>query len=161
MFLHILDEEQIRGFFALASRMIAADKVVADSEVDYLNELIKESGLAGKQPLRDKGKEVDLSIYDDRRTQLAVAMELLILANTDRYYDPKELIYWDDILNRFDFSKAEQEHIRANAEIAALLLKNVEDLISGYESDGMTEEERRNRADRRRNERRGPGGEET
>ncbi len=154
MFLHMLNEAQKRGLFALASRMIAADKVVSETEVDYLNALVAESGLAGKQPLRDKGKPVDLGIYDDRRSQLAVAMELMILANTDRYYDPKELIMWDDVLNRFDFTKAEQEHLRANAEIAALLLKNVEELIEGFDIPPRTGDERRADDERRRLDRR-------
>jgi|GEM_PF-1106683 len=154
MFLHYLNEDQTRGLFALAARMIAADKVVSAQEVDYLNALIQESGLAGNEPLRDKGKPVNLNIFDDRRSQLAVAMELLIIANTDRHYDVSELILWDDVINRFDFSKAEQEHLRANAEIAALLLKNVEDLIAEPPADGTPEEERRGHPDRRKLDRR-------
>ncbi|MDD9876350.1 MAG: hypothetical protein OXR84_02795 [Magnetovibrio sp.] len=154
MFLHHLDETQKRGLFALAARMIAADKVISESEVDYLNALIGESGLAGDNPLRGKGKPVDFSIFDSRKAQLAVAMELLILANTDRHYDVNELILWDDILAKFDFTRVEQEHLRANAEIAALLIKNVDDLIaSEADADGPSDEDRR-AADRRRLDRR-------
>ena len=135
--------------------MIAADKVVTAQEVDYLNSLIMESGMEDDEPLRDKGKPVDLTIFDTRDTQVALAMELLILANTDKHYDVNELILWDDVIGKFPLTNIEREHVRANAEIAALLVKNVEELIDEAPVSGLTDEERRARADRRQNNRRG------
>lgn len=128
MFLHMLDDDQTRALFTLAAQMVTADKVVSGAEVDYLNALAREAGIDGKEALRDKDKKVDLAIFGDRRSQVAVAMELLIIANVDESYDPEELEQWDNILVYFDFTTAEREHLRANAEVAGLLIRNIEDL---------------------------------
>lgn len=154
MFMYMLNEQQQRSLFALAARIIAADRVVLEAEVDYLNTLILESGLLDKEPMRDKDKPVDLDIFDTRRAQFAVALELLILANTDRYYDPSELILWDDVMARFEFSQAEKEHLRGNAEIIALLMQNFEELIDGMDTPPPVGEDRRHRTDRRSGDRR-------
>lgn len=131
MFLHMLNDEQRRGLFTLAAKMVTVDKNVSAPEVDYLNALAREAGLDGRQALRDKDKPVDLAIFNDRRAQLAVAMELLIIANADDSYEPDELTLWDDVLDHFDFSPAEKEHLRANAEVAGLLIRNIDDLVAG------------------------------
>ena len=83
MFLHVLSEDQKHSFFDLAQQMMVADGIVAEAEVAYLDRLYWEAGLMGKATLNDVEEEVYLSIFADRRTQLVVCVELIIISIID------------------------------------------------------------------------------
>ena len=115
MFLHLLDEDQKRNFFALAIRMILTDGVIKPEEISYLNQLIEDSGIPGEVSLVQSVESPDLSIYQTRACRLAVATELMIIAEVDERLHDLESALFNAIQSEFYLTDYDISEIRALA----------------------------------------------
>jgi uncharacterized tellurite resistance protein B-like protein len=129
MYLHILDEEQKRNFFALAIRMILTDGVIKPEEISYLNQLISESGIPGEVSLVQSVESPDLSIYKTRAVRMAVATELMIIANVDGRLHDLEAALFNGVINGFHLTGSDMTEIRALATDCSQLFQQGNALI--------------------------------
>ncbi|MBT5300049.1 MAG: hypothetical protein HOB37_16910 [Rhodospirillaceae bacterium] len=129
MFLHVLSEDQKHSFFDLAQQMMVADGIVAEAEVAYLDRLYWEAGLMGKATLNDVEEEVYLSIFADRRTQLVVCVELIIISIIDGVYHAKEAAFANATVDAFRRSAKEHTALCSIAEHMAQALVDMRNLM--------------------------------
>lgn len=90
MFIQDLDFAQRRAFLVLARRVIDADNRVTLQEVERLDRLYAETGLAAEHA--DAPSHAgDLNLmFADRKSRVAVLLELLLVACVDGRMDPRE-----------------------------------------------------------------------
>lgn len=90
MFIQDLDFAQRRAFLVLARRVIDADNRVTLQEVERLDRLYAETGLAAEHA--DAPSQAgDLNLmFADRKSRVAVLLELLLVASVDGRMDPRE-----------------------------------------------------------------------
>lgn len=129
MFVHSLTEDQKTHFFDLAQQMIVADGMVAEPEVAYLDRLYWEAGFVGRAGLGDVDAAVDLTIFNDRRVRLVVAVELIIISIVDGIYHPKEAEFANSVVAQFGITPEEHAALCTIAENAAQALVDMRNLI--------------------------------
>lgn len=128
MFLNALTDDQKTHFFDLAQQMIVADGMVAEPEVAYLDRLYWEAGFVGRAGLGDVDKEVDLGLFDSRKSRLVVAAELIIISIIDGTYHPDEAAFANDIVAKFGITPDEHAALCRVAENAAQALVDMRNL---------------------------------
>jgi hypothetical protein len=83
MFLTMLNEAEKRAFAVLAQRLVAADEVLRSEELQALETLWAEMGIAS--PPADGRDESELAAaFETRRSRVVALLELLGLAYSDR-----------------------------------------------------------------------------
>ncbi len=116
MFLHLLDDDQKRAFFFIADEMVTADGKIVNEEVRYLSCLIVESGLSDDLGSIKLAEDLDLTAFADRPAQVAVTVELLVIAIIDGHYHINEAGLARRASDAFGFSDVEHEQIKRIAE---------------------------------------------
>lgn len=90
MFLRELTTEQKRALLILARQVIAADERLALSEVELLDHLYDEAGLASEgASAPDQVGDLNY-LFDTARARAVVLINLLLVAHADGRVDPKE-----------------------------------------------------------------------
>ena len=82
MFLNMLDIDEKRAFALLAEKMIEADGIVVGREEAVLASLKAEMGVSGSED-DDRSNEELAKVFKDKRSRVAVLLELFGLAYTD------------------------------------------------------------------------------
>lgn len=116
MFLYLLDDKQKRAFFSVANEMVVADAKIVDAEVSYLKRLIAESGLDDDPGSVSVADGLDLTAFSDRAAQVAVAVELLVVAVIDGHYHINEAGLARRTSDAFGFTDIEHDQIKRIAE---------------------------------------------
>ena len=129
MFLHVLSEAQKTAFFDLAQQMIVADGIVAEAEIAYLDRLYWEAGLTGRAALGDVNANVDLSVFNDRRSQFVAIAELTIISIVDGEYHINEAAFANSIVDQFEISTDDHTRLCGVAENAAQALVDMRNLL--------------------------------
>jgi len=107
MFLHILNEDQRRHFFSLAIRMVLTDGEIKIEEINYINQLVSDSGIPGQVSLGQSVETPDLTRFDSHDVRLAVATELMIIAHVDERVHNLETALFKGVVSAFDISDSE------------------------------------------------------
>jgi len=129
MFLHVLSETQKVSFFDLAQQMIVADGIVAEAEIAYLDRLYWEAGLTGRAALGDVNADVDLAVFNDRRSRFVVVVELTVISIVDGEYHPNEAAFANNVVDQFQISTDDHAKLCSVAENAAQALVDMRNLL--------------------------------
>jgi len=129
MFLHVLSKDQKTHFFDLAQQMIAADGKIAEAEMAYLDRLYWEAGLVGKAGLGDVDANIDVAIFDSRKSRMVVVAELLIISIVDGEYHAEEAAFANTVVHQFGLTSEEHAGLCRVAENAAQALFDMRDLM--------------------------------
>lgn len=136
MFLAMLSTEQRRAFMVCARRLAAADGVVVKEERAALAAMVLEMGSPRPGgPELDDLDELDESalaaLFDTRRARIAVLVELLGLARSDRSFTLDEESFVTVMAHEMGLTATELarvdawvvEHERLLAELLALMVE--------------------------------------
>ena len=102
MFLHELSADQRRAFLVLARQVIDADRRLAIQEVERLDRLYVESGIAAEHA--DAPSAVgDLNVlFGTERSRVVVLLDLLLVAYADGRLDPREVAALRELAARLE-----------------------------------------------------------
>jgi len=135
MFLHLLDNDQKHVFFELASEMMAADGIIADEEIAYMDRLVQEAGLHGKQSAHGSVDRADLTVFNSRQAKLACALELLILAVIDGDFHVKEAVFANDIIDMLGLDEPTHDALCRMTNDAVSILNSMQSLTDDAAQD--------------------------
>jgi len=130
MFLHLLNDDQKRTFFALAVRMILTDGIIRPEEVAYLNQLVEDSGIPGEISLSQSVETPDLSVFKSRASRLTAATELMIIAHVDERLHELESAMFRAVEQELHLKKSDLENIRLLAIDCAALFRAGRNIIA-------------------------------
>ncbi len=107
MFLNMLTERQQQSFLALATKVVMADGDVMPEENVTLD--IRRAEMGGKvvAPAEEIFGEPNTDVFDTRRAQTIVVLELLVLAMSDDEYHEHERPIIEQLAHHFGFSDEE------------------------------------------------------
>lgn len=103
MFLTALTEPQKRAFLALARDFVQVDQELSEQESSLLTALFAETRL----PASAIDGEADLSVFDSRRSQVAVILELIGIGHADSEYGPEEAAFVQGVAERLGVGETE------------------------------------------------------
>ncbi|MDD9876062.1 MAG: hypothetical protein OXR84_01330 [Magnetovibrio sp.] len=128
MFFHVLNEDQKKAFFEFAADMLTADGEVDDSEIHYMDQLIREAGLTKKRSLADEAPPAELDVFDSQAAKMAFVVEILILSVIDGHYHVKESAYANDIIDRLGIDEETHEALCRLTNDAVKVLDGMREL---------------------------------
>ena len=108
---------------------LVADGMVAEPEVAYLDRLYFEAGMVGKAGLGDVDANVDLTVFNSRKSRLAVAVELIIISIIDGEYHPNEAAFANTIITQLGITADEHGSLCRVAENSAQALVDMRNLM--------------------------------
>jgi uncharacterized tellurite resistance protein B-like protein len=128
MFLYDLDPEQQDAFFALLRRLVQADDTLASEEQKARVLLRRETGRDGLPDPESISLEEAFSSLTERSDQIAVLLELLLVAHVDGEYHPEENHLILDLADQFDVSMERLEQLKNWALRQVSLIREAEQL---------------------------------
>ena len=91
MFLEILNNEQREAFLVLACRIAISDGEDSAEEMEAIDGLRQEMGIAGEIDMKNVLADIDVSAFDTHKSRVVAALELLRLAYADEYVHEAEI----------------------------------------------------------------------
>jgi uncharacterized tellurite resistance protein B-like protein len=111
MFLHQLNDEQRALLVTLATRMIVVDNVVALQEIAAMNDLLAEVGNRKSDEQNPSDRATILRVFNDKRSRVLAAFELLFIAHVDENFHPAEGDLFKQICDDFGFTSDEYDNL--------------------------------------------------
>jgi uncharacterized tellurite resistance protein B-like protein len=128
MFLYDLNPQQQDAFFALLRRLVQADNTLVSEEQKARVLLRRETGRDDLPNPESISLEEAVSSLTERKDQIAVLLELLLVAHVDGEYHPEENHLILDLADQFDVSMERLEQLKNWALRQVSLIREAEQL---------------------------------
>ncbi|WP_169626301.1 hypothetical protein [Pacificispira spongiicola] len=129
VFFEKLSIRQKTALLALAKRMMIADAKIRIEEDALFTLLRAEVGAGLEPPTQDVFGKIDVSLFDDRYSQLVLLMTLAVMAFVDNHFHASESSVLNEVIARLDFDEETIAQAMAMAERQGALIREVEDFF--------------------------------
>ncbi len=109
MFLNLLTDRQKASFLALATKVVMADGDVVPEENVPLGVRVSEMGGSIKAPPEEIFGHPNTDVFDTRKAQIIVILELMVIAYSDQEYHKHEKPIIDALADAFSISAADMK----------------------------------------------------
>lgn len=128
MFVYDLSDHQQKAFFTLLHEMVLADDKLVQEEKTARTLLKRESGLDSLPNPESMTLSEAANEFDDQRDQIAVLLELLLIAYVDDEYHPEQQDLIQNLTDQFDITTEKLEVLKNWALRQGALVREAEKL---------------------------------
>ena len=129
VFFEKLSIRQKTALLALAKRMMIADAKIRIEEDTLFTLLRSEIGPGLEPQTQDVFGKIDVSLFDDRFSQLVLLMTLAVMAFVDDHFHPSESPVLNEVIANLDFDEETISSAMDIAERLGTLIRQTEEFF--------------------------------